>query len=57
MTHRFALGASLAAALLAGGALVAGDFKSGPQVGSSRITPFNPLHCTGDDAGGRSCLV
>jgi hypothetical protein len=57
MTHRFALGASLAAALLVGGALVAGDLKSGPQVGSSRITPFNPLHCTGDDAGGRSCLV
>jgi hypothetical protein len=32
-------------------------FKSGPQKGSSSISPFNPLHVTGDGAGGKSCLV
>ena len=50
-------GALTAALLLAGGALVAADVKSGPQVGSRRIPPFNPLHCNGSGAGGKACLV
>jgi hypothetical protein len=32
-------------------------FVSGPQVGSSSISPFDPLHVTGPGAGGKSCLV
>jgi hypothetical protein len=57
MNRRTALGATLAAALLAGGALAADALKSGPQVGSSRITPFDPLHVNGPDAGKKLCLV
>lgn len=30
---------------------------SGPQVGSSSLIPFDPLHVTGSGAGGKSCLV
>lgn len=36
--------------------LYAADLKSGPQVGKS-VTPFNPTHVTGPDAGKSSCLV
>jgi hypothetical protein len=57
MNRRTALGASLAVALLVGGAIAADSLKSGPQVGSGRITPFNPLHATGPDAGTKLCLV
>jgi hypothetical protein len=39
------------------GALVAAEGpKSGPQVGEG-VVPFNPLHCTGEGAGGKACLV
>jgi hypothetical protein len=57
MTRRLTLGASLAAvALLLGSALAAEDLKSGPQVGKG-LVPFNPLHCSGEGAGGKACLV
>ena len=57
MRHGLRLGASLALMLLAGGVIAAEDLKSGPPVGSNKITPFNPLHCNGDDAGSKLCLV
>ncbi len=57
MKARIMLGASLAAVLLMGGALAEETLKSGPQVGSRKLIPFNPLHCNGDDKGGKSCLV
>jgi hypothetical protein len=56
MKYRIA-GASLALALLVGSSLLAAELKSGPQVGSSNIPAFNPLHCTGKGAGGKTCLV
>jgi len=31
--------------------------KSGPQVGSKNISPFNPLHASGPGEGGKACLV
>ena len=57
MHKRIFLGASLAVAALVSVALAAESLKSGPQVGSSSIPPFNPLHCTGAGAGGKACLV
>jgi hypothetical protein len=45
------------AVLAAGCALAATNLKSGPQAGSSQITPFHPLHVTGESAGEKSCLV
>jgi hypothetical protein len=57
MKHRIIVGVPLAAALIAGCALAANNLKSGPQEGSTRITPFNPLHVTGDTAGEKTCLV
>jgi hypothetical protein len=50
-------GASVALALFACSALADDALKSGPQVGSNDITPFNPLHINGPGAGGKSCLV
>jgi hypothetical protein len=35
---------------------VAGDLKSGPQVGGS-VAAFHPLNVTGDSAGQKACLV
>ena len=57
MKHRFSLGASLAVALLVGGVMAEEALKSGPQPGSSKLPPFNPLHVTGKGAGGKQCLV
>jgi hypothetical protein len=57
MKHRFTVGASVAVALFVGGAIAEGTLKSGPQVGSSNIPPFNPLHATGPTPGGKQCLV
>ena len=52
------MGASLAIALLVSCAMAEETtLKSGPQVGSSRITPFNPLHVNGPTPGGKQCLV
>jgi len=56
MNARTMLGASLAAALLIGGALAEESLKSGPQVGK-RLVPFNPLHVNGSGKGGKDCLV
>ena len=55
-----ALAAFAAAALLVGvpaaGAL-AGDLKSGPEVGKTIPGPFHPLNVTGAKAGEKHCLV
>ena len=56
MNRRIAVGASLALALLLGGAWAADALKSGPQPGDD-MTPFDPLNVTGDFAGDRQCLV
>jgi hypothetical protein len=55
MNRFIAVGATVA--LLVGGALAADELKSGPQVGATNITPFNPLHCNGADTGKKLCLV
>jgi hypothetical protein len=57
MKPRISLGASLALALLVGGALAAGGLTSGPQEGSRKIPPFNPLHVNGPNEGEKLCLV
>jgi hypothetical protein len=57
MKSRLFTGASLAAALLFCSASLAAELKSGPQVGSSNIPAFNPLHCSGKGVGGKACLV
>jgi hypothetical protein len=56
MTHRIAVGMSLAVMLLAGSVLAADALKSGPQVGQTP-TPFNPENITGAFAGTKQCLV
>jgi hypothetical protein len=57
MLYRYAAGATLAAALLAGGVIAAEALESGPQVGKTIPGAFNPLNVTGDDAGQKRCLV
>jgi hypothetical protein len=57
MKYRLFRGASLAAALLFCSASLAAELKSGPQVGSNDLPPFNPLHCSGKGVGGKTCLV
>jgi hypothetical protein len=57
MNRLVTLGASLAVALLVSGVTAEETLKSGPQVGSSKILPFNPLHCNGPTPGGKQCLV
>jgi hypothetical protein len=57
MKNRFAVGAFAVMALAAAG-VVAGDaLKSGPQVGSKVVQPFNPLNVTGSQAGKKFCQV
>jgi hypothetical protein len=57
MKHRIAVGTSLALMLLVGGLLAKEDtLKSGLQKGE-RLTPFNPLNVTGDNAGEKVCQV
>ena len=52
------VGAMAMAVLVVAGAAVADEaLKSGPQKGSSKITPFNPLHCSGPTEGTKICLV
>jgi hypothetical protein len=48
----------LAAAVVAvlGGAVVAADLKSGPQIGDKVPGPFHPYNVTGEDAGRTACL-
>ena len=57
MRHRIAVGAFAATALLLSGVVAGEGLKSGPQVGSKKITPFNPEHITGPGAGTKQCLV
>jgi hypothetical protein len=57
MNYRLAWGASLALALLAGSVNAENSLKSGPQVGSKVVVPFNPLHVNGPTAGSKQCLV
>ena len=56
MRTSIAVGATLAIALLVGGA-VADGLKSGPQPGDSIGTPWEPKHVTGPNAGTARCLV
>ena len=56
MTHRIAVGGSLAIMLLAGSLIAADALKSGPQVGQMPV-PFNPENITGQLAGTKQCLV
>lgn len=42
--------------VLLAGAVLAGELKSGPQVGDS-VTPFHPLNVTGKAAGKKNCLI
>jgi hypothetical protein len=41
---------------LAGGVVVAGELKSGPQAGQKVPGPFHPFNVTGEDAGKEACL-
>ena len=56
MRKTLVAGSALAVALLLGGALVAADLKSGPQVGDS-VGAFEPENVTGRFAGTKRCLV
>jgi hypothetical protein len=51
------LGAMAMAALVVAGAAADQALKSGPQPGSNKIFPFNPLHCSGPTEGTKQCLV
>jgi hypothetical protein len=51
------VGALAATALFIGAAVAQNGLKSGPQVGSKKIPPFNPEHANGPDAGTKLCLV
>ena len=48
--------AVLGGAIVAASAL-AGDIKSGPEVGKSIPGPFSPLHCNGPTEDQKVCLV
>ena len=57
MRNCIAVGAMAIAALAVAGVAADPALKSGPQVGSSNISPFNPLHCSGVQEGTKACLV
>jgi hypothetical protein len=57
MSRTAMLGASLAVALLGSSVAHGEGLKSGPQVGSSKIPAFNPLHVNGPNADKKVCLV
>ena len=57
MRYRMVTGALSLAALLVTSVLADEALKSGLQVGSTKITPFNPLHCNGPTEGQKLCLV
>jgi hypothetical protein len=48
---------SAVAGLMLAATVLAGDLKSGPQVGERIPGPFNPLHCSGPNEGSKLCLV
>jgi hypothetical protein len=56
MKKYIAVGAPLAIVLLLGSVVVAGDLKSGPQVGAG-VGAFEPDNVTGTFAGTKRCLV
>lgn len=57
MAFRTLCGAGLAVAVAISGVYAAEAVKSGPQVGSKKISAFNPLHANGPTAGKAVCLV
>ncbi len=57
MRYRMVMGALALAALVVTGVVADEALKSGPQVGSSKIPAFNPLHCNGPTEGQKLCLV
>ncbi len=57
MKYRILVGALALAALVVTGGSADEPLKSGLQVGSKNITPFNPLHCSGPGEGTKACLV
>lgn len=57
MKLRITVGALAVVALAMAGAVADDALKSGPQVGSKKITAFHPLNVTGSSAGQKSCLV
>ena len=53
---RYMVGVALACAVvMTAGA--AEDLKSGLQKPTMKITPFNPLHCSGSTVGKKNCIV
>jgi hypothetical protein len=57
MKHRIVVGALALAALVVASGTADEPLKSSLQVGSKKITPFNPLHCSGSGEGTKACLV
>jgi hypothetical protein len=55
MLRNLFLGA-MTAVLALGGAALAADLRSGPQVGEDVPGPFHPLNVNGEDAGKKACL-
>jgi hypothetical protein len=53
---RVSLVATCAAGTLLAGGVLAAEFKSGPEPGTS-LAPFHPLNVTGPWAGKKQCLV
>lgn len=57
MKLRITVGAFAVAALALSGAYAADALKSGPPVGSKKISAFHPLNVNGATAGQKACLV
>jgi hypothetical protein len=57
MNFRGPIGAGLMLAIAISGVYAAEPLKSGPEVGSKKISPFHPLNVTGSAAGKPQCLV
>jgi hypothetical protein len=57
MNFRGQIGAGLMLAIAISGVYAAEPLKSGPEVGSKKISPFHPLNVTGSAAGKPQCLV
>jgi len=57
MKYRIVVGALALAVLAVASGSADEPLKSGLQVGSTKITPFNPLHCSGATEGKKLCLV
>lgn len=57
MKLRLTVGAFAVVALAMAGVYADDALKSGPPVGSKKITAFHPLNVNGSAAGQKSCLV